>query len=173
MPVVFESYGGVGEYVHRFIAKLAAQYDGTEEEQQLWKQRAIRALSFALQQGNAYVYWLGSTRARVTASNNYHGSAVRAVRRDALATSLAAAAAAAAARIASSSARGTGRVGSGRGTHGDGYRSRVRSSHSAGLGCGLSIAAGSSSSGSSSGSSSETDNDDDDGETLPLSVFHF
>ena len=164
MPVVFESYGGVGEYVHRFIAKLAAQYDGTEEEQQLWKQRAIRALSFALQQGNAYVYWLGSTRARVTASNNYHGSAVRAVRRDALATGLAA-------RIASSS--GTGRVGSGRGTHGDGYRSRVRSSHSAGLGCGLSIAAGSSSSGSSSGSSSETDNDDDDGETLPLSVFHF
>lgn len=165
MPVVFESYGGVGEYVHRFIAKLAAQYDGTEEEQQLWKQRAIRALSFALQQGNAYVYWLGSTRARVTASNNYHGSAVRAVRRDALATSLAAA----------RSSSGTGRVGSGRGTHGDGYRPRVRSSQSAGLGLNIaSAAAGSSNNNSSSSSSSsEADDDDDDGETLPLSVLHF
>ena len=69
-PVVFETYGAVGRMATRFFVALAdvyvTGYTGEQEEKlrTAWLRRAMAAMSFALQSGNGYMSYLGSSQAR-------------------------------------------------------------------------------------------------------------
>jgi hypothetical protein len=62
VPFVMESYGAWGEEATNFLRKISDEYSSDEEEAAAFYRRAVCALSFALQSGNAHVAGVGCIR---------------------------------------------------------------------------------------------------------------
>ena len=64
VPFVLESYGTWGRSATKLLRVLSEQYSQDENLARVWYRRAIVAVTFALQAGNAWVGWSGATRWR-------------------------------------------------------------------------------------------------------------
>ena len=71
VPFVMESYGQWGILATAFLRTISREVDARERQARAWYGHAIRAISFALQKGNAHVHSDGIMRIRSTPTANH------------------------------------------------------------------------------------------------------